>query len=228
MVLEIIKREIENYKQLICTPEYDETYKWEALKNFQTNWNIDAEDFKSMYDKSFYSKFSNNLWANPHWFPKAVMLKFIDQDTESVRQMFRDLFDEDKGIEKRIERFVFHCDNIREEIFDYDKSMKNHFHDGQRIVSLYLAFRHPDKYAIYKFTEFKNFMEIVKAKDIPRTGEYERFFKVVRTIFNILQNDEKLMKIHRTLLADEYYQGPTLMLAQDFIFLTARRYMGKF
>ena len=63
-----------------------------------------------------------------------------------------------------------------------DKSVKNHFHDGQRIVSLYLAFRFPEKYAIYKYTEFKTFMEMVRAKDIPWTGEYERFFKVVRTL----------------------------------------------
>lgn len=117
------------------------------------------------------------------------------------------------------------CDRVLEEIYASDKSMKNHFHDGQRIVSLYLAFRYPDKYAIYKYTEFKIFMEIVRVNDIPSTGEYERFFKVVRTLYNILVKDEELMKLHRTILADDCYRGETLMLAQDFIFRTARRYL---
>jgi len=225
MVLNIINREIENYKQLIKSADYDELYKWEALKNFQDAWDIEADDFKDMYDNSIRSKDTNNLWANPHWFPKAVMLRFIEHDKERVRQMFCDLFNEDENIDKRIERFVFHCDRMREEIYQYDKAIKNHFHDGQRMVSLYLAFRYPAKYAIYKYTEFKTFMELVKVTDIPRTGEYERFFKVVRTLYNILAKDEELMKLHRAILADDCYKGETLMLAQDFIFRTARRYL---
>lgn len=226
MVLDIIKKEIEIYKTLICSAKYDELYKWEALKNFQDNWDIQAADFKTTYDKSFYSKDSNNLWANPHWFPKAVMLHFIDHSQERVRDMFNGLYNETEDIDKRIERFVFNCDEIREEIYINDKSMKNHFHDGQRIVSLYLAFRYPEKYAIYKFTEFKTFMELVRAKDIPSVGEYDRFFRVVRTLYNILKSDTELIKLHNAILTDECYKGPTLMLAQDFIFTTARRFMS--
>jgi hypothetical protein len=225
MVLDIIKKEIEHYKSFISSAGYDELYKWEALKNFQDNWDIEAEDFKTMYDRSFYSKYSGNLWANPHWFPKAVMLRFIDHNKEKVRQMFSDLYNEDEDIDKRIERFVYNCENILGEVFVYDRSMKNHFHDGQRIVSLYLAFRFPSKYAIYKYTEFKTFMELVRTNDIPGTGEYERFFKIVRTLYKILIKDEELMKFHRAILTDDCFKGETLMLAQDFIFTTARRYM---
>jgi hypothetical protein len=225
MVLDVIRKEAEHYKRFLLTANYDEMYKWEALKNFQDNWNIDANDLREMYDSSFKTKTTGNLWANPHWFPKAVMLRFIEYDKDSTRQMFSDLYNEDEGIDKRIERFVFHCDRLREEIYAFDKSMKNHFHDGQRIVSLYLAFRFPEKYAIYKFTEFKTFMEIVRAREIPSTGEYERFFKVVRTLYNILIKDTELMRLHKSLLTEDHYKGETLMLAQDFIFITARRYM---
>jgi 5-methylcytosine-specific restriction protein B len=180
-----------------------------------------------MYDKSFSHKSSSNLWANPHWFPKGVMMHFIDHDKEQVRSMFKGLFNEEELVDKRIERFVFQCDKLRDEIFEYDKKMISHFHDGQRIVSLYLAFRFPDKYAIYKFTEFKTFMEIVKATNIPQTGEYERFFKIVRIIYSYLMKDTDLIKMHDYLLTEDCYKGETLMLAQDFIFRTARRYMNK-
>lgn len=227
MVLDIIKQQIECYKEHIASSEYDELYKWEALNNFQVNWNIEADDFKQMFTASFHSIYSGNLWANPHWFPKAVMLRFIEYDKERVRIMFRDLYNEAEGIDKRIDHFVYHCDKILEEIYANDKSMKNHFHEGQRIVSLYLAFRFPEKYAIYKYTEFRRFMEIVRANDIPGTGEYERYFRVVRTLYNILSKDEELMKHHKIILTDECYKGETLMLAQDFIFRTARRFIVK-
>ncbi len=70
-------------------------------------------------------------------------------------------------------------------------------------------------------------MKIVQAKDIPSTGEYERFFKVVRTLYGILSKDEELMKKHRSILTDDCYKGETLMLAQDFIFIIARRFLVK-
>lgn len=219
----IIQQELANYKTLITSSSYGEIYKWETLKTFHDNWDIESPDFKAMYDCSFYSSDSNNLWANPHWFPKAVMLKFIDHDKDRVRLMFDDLFDEAIDVDTRIERFVYNCDEMLKEVQRIDNSVKHHFHDGQRMVSLYLAFRYPAKYAIYKYTEFKTFMQMVKATDIPGTGEYERFFKVVRTIYSIMSKDEQLMKVHKHLLNAECYKGETLMLAQDFIFTTARR-----
>lgn len=226
MVLDIIKQDIETYRQFIQSPQYDEIYKWEALKNFQDTWDIEAADFKTMFDRSFRTGNKNeNLWANPHWFPKAVMLNFIDHDLERVRTMFRELFDETQTIDQRIDHFVWHCDELLEFFSQTRTNFNSHFHDGQRIITLYLAFRFPDKYAIYKFTEFRTFMQHVRAREIPGTGEYERFFKVVRTLYNIITKDDELVKLHKSLLTDNCFKGETLMLAQDFIFVIARRYM---
>jgi len=74
------------------------------------------------------------------------------------------------------------------------------------------------------YTEFKTFMDVVKAKDIPSTGELERFFKVVRTLYNIIIQDNELVSLQRNELDETCYQGKTLMLAQDFIFRVARQY----
>ena len=65
MVLNLIESYIEKYKKLISeNPKYDELYKWESLKNFQDNWDIDAKDFGEMYNKSLSNSISNNLWAS--------------------------------------------------------------------------------------------------------------------------------------------------------------------
>jgi len=218
-----IRKHIEEYKKFITSDEYDEIYKWKALNTFQKNWDLEAKDFKKMYENSL--KKSSNLVSSSFWYPKDVMLKFIDYDEVRVRKMFKDLFDENVDVEKRAETFVYHCDMLRDEIAKTDTSIKNHFHDGHRMISLYLAFRYPEKYAIYKYTEFKKFMQLVDATDIPTTKETKRFYKIVKTIYNILKNDDELLEIHKNLLDDECYKGETLMLAQDFIFCSARRYM---
>lgn len=45
----LIKEYKENFKENISV----ELYKWEAVKHFQDNWNIDAEDFPAMLSTSF-------------------------------------------------------------------------------------------------------------------------------------------------------------------------------
>ena len=40
---------------------YDEMYKWASLKNFQENWNMDADNFLAMYDSSFHNDHNDNF-----------------------------------------------------------------------------------------------------------------------------------------------------------------------
>ena len=221
----LLDQQIAEYKKFIVSNRYDEQYKWVALKNFQDKWDIDAQDFKSMYDNSLKSNDGDNLWANNHYFPKAVMLQFIEHDQERVRRMFKDLFDESIALEQRFNGFEGQCDLLLAELQPSNPSMKNHFHDGQRMISLYLAFQFPDKYSIYKYTEFKVFMTVLGNTDIPGTGEFERFFKAVRGINTYISKDIELLEMHRALLSEDCFKGGTLMLAQDFIFRTAKRFM---
>jgi hypothetical protein len=64
-------------------------------------------------------------------------------------------------------------------------------------------------------------MTMVRAKTIPGTDEIDRFFKVMRTIYSIISKDQELMNIHKELRKDpKYYQGDTLLLAQDLYWCT--------
>jgi len=211
------KRFLSDYKP------YDEMYKWDSLKNFQDNWNIEAEDFKTMYDQSLQNDYASNLWAAQHFFPKGVMKQFIEIDKGRVKEMFSELFDESIDIEKRIDHFVYHCDILLPKIKEYDSNANNHYHSGNRIISVYLSFRYPETYTIYKYTEFKQMMEKLGAPNIPGTKEIGRFFKVMRTIFNMLEKDEELVSLIKTKTTeDKYFKNRTTLLAQDFYWCCTR------
>lgn len=228
MVLEIINSLKDKYKKLIVSTDYDEIYKWESLKIFQERWNIDEPDFYKMYDESLQNSDSPNLWASRFFYPKENMLKFIEFDSERVRFMFKGLFNEEQNIEERIRAFVSECDVILMELQKIDNKFQHHFHDGFRIISVYLCFRYPMTYTIYKYTEFKDFMETVRAKSIPGTNEIERFFKVIRTVYNILAKDKELLQIHKRLRSNPmYYQDESLLLAQDFYWCVSRYNLNK-
>ena len=50
---EKLKQVIEAYKADFAEHFEEERYKWEAVKYFQNNWNIDSDDFAGMLKNSF-------------------------------------------------------------------------------------------------------------------------------------------------------------------------------
>lgn len=48
--LEKFNHVLNGYKAYFPTHWSDEKYKWEAIKHFQDNWDIDAENFGDMFN----------------------------------------------------------------------------------------------------------------------------------------------------------------------------------
>ncbi|RMG88462.1 MAG: hypothetical protein D6714_00655 [Bacteroidetes bacterium] len=202
-------------------------YKWESLKIFQENWDLDAPDLAEMYDRSLQNAETRRLWKRENFEPKDMMLKFIRLQPDFVRYMFTDLFNEEKDIVGRVDRFVFHCDELLREYKEQNpRSVENnHFHnDDYQMVSLYLAFRYPDQYTLYDFDHFRALLTFLEAPNVPKTGDFGRFCKVMRTIYKLMSKDEALMDLHRARLDPaRHYSGETLLIVEDFYrFLVAR------
>ena len=149
-----------------------------------------------------------------------MMLAFIDRQEDFVRSMFRDLFDEDKSLEGRTSRFVFYCDELLTEYKTANPLSveNNHYHDDDfGMVSLYLAFRYPNRYTLYDPGGFRELLIKLGSQDIPPGNDIERFAKLMRTLFKFLNRDPELDKLHRNRLdAQWHYTGESLLLVYDF------------
>ena len=132
--------------------------------------------------------------------------------------MFKELHNESLDIDGRIERFIYHCDEIRDDMMRTDPKYQHHYHSGYRMVSVYLSFKYPTKYCVYDYAAFRSFMEAVGAKPIPTTREIGRFFKVMRTVYKILAKDQEFLDVQRE-IKEEYpqvYQAESLLLIEGF------------
>ncbi|MCF2653899.1 hypothetical protein I6E46_02880 [Prevotella loescheii] len=143
------------YKQDLPSFWEDERYKWEAVKQFQDNWDIDAGNFGEMF-KMATSKHVN-LLASMNYFPVGMILNFAEYDQERTRNMFRTLYDESRNLAERINFFIDESEAIRK---THDSEWRNHYQD-LRTISAYLLFRYPEKYYIYKYTELKKTVDIL-------------------------------------------------------------------
>lgn len=195
-------------------------FKWESLKVFQENWDINATDLAEMYDRSLQNSETKRLWKSTNYEPKRVMLKFIEMQPDFVRFMFKDLFNEEKEIVGRVDRFVFHCDELLREYKELNpRSIENnHYHDdGYQIVSLYLAFRYPESYTLYNFDRFQSLLDILGVKDIPQSSDFARFCKVIRTLSKLMSKEDEIFDFHQKRLnPDKHFTGTSLLIVEDF------------
>ncbi len=226
---EIVPAPISLYKQDL--PKYweDEKYKWEAVKQFQENWNIDAENFGEMF-KLATSK-HQNLLASMNYYPVGMILQFAEVDVERTRNMFRVLYDENRDLAERINYFIEESESIRK---THDSEWHNHYQDP-RAISAYLLFRYPEKYYIYKFTELKKTVEILgdnfSLSDRKDSGAfYAKCVKYLDGLCLRLKEDEELQKILDGLISKEQncYADPSgHVLTTDFFFYVGKRLDAK-
>lgn len=227
MQLKTLKQLLQKYKCYLARPEAeDNLHIWVAQRHFQDHWDLDAPDLAAMYDESLYNRHTKRLWKRENYEPKRVMLELIRLEPDFARQMFADLFNEEYSVENRVGRFVFYSDELLRGYKEANpRSIENnHYHDDYWMVFLYLAFRYPDRYTLYDFDAFRNVLEQLKAPNLPRTHDLERFWKVSRVIHQFIVKDAELMVLHekRLQFAKAYVEGSWLIV-YDFLRFAARR-----
>lgn len=221
MQVKLIEERFAAYRAFLRGPErFDRLHWWASQRIFQENWQLQAEDKKAMYDRSLQNSHTQRLWKREGYEPKRMMLLFWDVHEVFVQQMFRDLFNEGKDIAGRIDRFVFHCDELlAQHRLDNPMKMDNrHYHDDDYgMVSLYLAFQYPDQYAPYDAEGFVALLRQLGTRELPQANDFGRFCKVMRTLHTLMKKDAALMAAHqRRLRPEEHYIGESLLLVYDF------------
>ena len=202
----------------------DEKYKWIAVKHFQENWNIDAEDFSAMFESA--TKKAHNLLDSGNFFPRGMILEFSKENPKTTRQMFEILFDENKNLSERIEKFKNIADELQETHNQNNSSKwKSHF-QTDNAISTYLWLRFPQKYYIYKWSEYRN---VAKELDSPvkftkgHKENLENGFALYDSICNELTKDEEIKNLLKSKLTDDCYSDDELKtLTIDFGFHISR------
>ena len=137
MNLQKLNEAIAQYKSFLkSNRRHDPYWKWETLRTFQENWDIDTKDFSGMFDRCLQNSQTRRMWTRENYVPKDMMLKFIETSEDYVRFAFMDLFNEDKDIEGRVDRFVFYCGELLKE-YKAKKPLtveNSHFHDDNYVM----------------------------------------------------------------------------------------------
>ena len=219
-----LKDVLAQYKQNFVSTQWgNEKYKWEAVKWFQDNWNVNAADFPEMLSRSLDKTF--NLLASNNNFPKGMIVGFAKAAPEEVRAMFIALFDESQDVFERMNAFKMQSSILLEK---YGNGAAQHY-QYENAISTYLWLRYPDKYYIYKFGEVKTVASELESDYRFKKGAYadniRNFLKLYDEISVTLKEDTALVNLFQSQLTDTCYPDPELKtLTIDVGFYISRRY----
>lgn len=216
---QILRQYIAEYKLNFERLNQLENYKWKAVKCFQDNWNIEAENFFKMLSQSI--RLTQNLLKSGQYFPLRMLTNYAKQEPEELRQLFRNLYNEENDIYQRIKDFQNGTEAINNSLFPTRNTYQDH-----RAIIVYLTLRYPERYFFYKFKMFKQFSERLEVIYKPIRGHIENighFNSLCGIVKYELSKDQELLKLHKDRITPDCYNDINLnILAQDFIYAVSQ------
>lgn len=216
---QILRHYVNEYELNFDRVNQEEIYKWKAVKCYQDNWNIEAENFYEMLMVSLSR--TKNLLDSGQYFPLRMLVQYAEHRPNEVRQLFRNLYNEEEDLFERIQNFQTNINVINDELFKNKKSYQD-----PRAIIVYLVLRYPERYFFYKFEMFKQFSKKLELIYKPVKGHLENighFNSQCELIRFELSLDQELLKLHKNrITSDCYYDENLNILTQDFIYVVAR------
>ncbi len=187
-------------------------YKQDVLLQYNSHWDLTQLDLASMFEKSLYSETTGRLWGGSRYSARESMLAFLRLDSHFVRAMFRDLFQEEKDLSLRVQRFTEHAALMAKEMHLREKQWIDHHHDLQ-MVSLYLALRFPAKYTLFDYPIFEKSLLQMGSRSVPAAFEFGKFTVLSQAIYKMMLKDEELQSLYQ----QEHPEGwsPNTMMVHD-------------
>lgn len=204
----------------------DEGYKFEAVQNFQANFDIEATDLAGNLDTSLLN---NNLVAGAMYFPKKMLLIYARDFPEETRSILQLLFDEKEDVGFRIDQAKQAFEDLETRRDNHDKKYANTY-IGLRFLSLLLSYYDPNQYNALKPAEWKVFCRFINPdfsmpNRTPAGEQYKIYCQYIEPLRNFLKTRREIDEIREALtegllFKDQEYRWVT----QDVIFVTARVY----
>ena len=216
-----IKYIIRHYKDNFDTVNNQERYKWEAVKWYKQNWDINAIDFAKMLSVAFEK--AGNLLASGMYYAYRMLVEYATANPEKVRSLFKDLYNENISLPERYDSFRNGFDEYISELKNQTGKEYNHYQD-LHAISVYLFFEYPERYFIYKssmYTKMRERIGFVEEKSSIKSvvKKYDNYSRMCDLIINEINGDSELREMSANRLDDVCYKDEAYhLLAMDIAF----------
>lgn len=215
MNIENLKPYLANYINILSEKgDPNEKYKWYAIEHFQMNWNIDAVDFYAMFSNCF-KKVSNLLYQNSWGFIDKCAENFPDE----TRLLFKNLFNENQDLKIRIQLFQKQSEVLLEKLKQKLNRTNLSAQQDERTISVYLSFKFPEKYFIYKGSFYRNLCQVIE-EPIAKVGKkYFHYLSIANNVKSNFLIDKNILQLHKSIYPKVNFDDSNL-ITQNFFWVT--------
>ena len=228
-LIELYKKDFSTIRGPDGTEGDRETFKWENLVTFQKNWNLEAEDLRQMIERSLKPSATGTgtLLDNQHEKPYANLLKFAGFDAEAVREAFCKLFDNDANTRMAYAGFSRDMTDLLAKYNEAAEVPLDSDDQTPKAASLYLSFKKPERYYLYKYTVAEEFAKAIGTKlSTDQIGRFCEYEALCDALLPMVVGDEGLLNLADSVLTQEQRDADSAhhLLLQDIAYY-AFRYM---
>lgn len=185
-----------------------ELYKWKLVTKQIGHPNTDAEDFAKEINALRFQNlcYSTQLTAIRH---------FAEYEPEDYREAFKNLFDENVDLQKRIDTFTSSCKNL------WDGKIKKNFGPNtsamcdERLISCFLTLHDPQNYTFYKSDVYVSLCNLLGVETKTAGQKLVHFYELLKQhLIPLVEQDAELMdSVNKELQKEDCLQS-TLLTAQ--------------
>jgi hypothetical protein len=212
--LKAIQELIEHFKQRLRNQKLSDL-DWLYEKQFQLQDYpiLNADNIQPYLEILFTSDRTQRYWKSETLRSAELMTSMVKFDAEMVGTAFRDLFDEARDLEGRMDRFKFYLDEIIARMRKKDKSfLESWHHQDNAIISYYLIMAYPCTYSYYTRPIHEHAVTYLGAKALQSSEDPVRYQKMVKILATIASNDEALKVLHASRFQKPIAPGSRLLI----------------
>ena len=212
------------------TYDHEEIYKWEIINDFRKVMDealaSSDEEFPAKLNEA--KKLTENL-IDSYTTPFYGLVKFAEEEPDTVRQMFMDLYSDDNGDlqlrQRKIQNFLRQSHALRNKYYPDSFMYKDYMHS----VTGYLFLYDPDHNYMYKATQSLAFADCIEYYEDWGYGDslkLDVYYKMCDKLVEEIKASEQIMAIDACRFSNDprkdhkpLYQDPAKhILAFDIIY----------
>lgn len=218
-IAEIVDKYINEVSANLDRHAADERYKFDALRHFQSTFNIDADDIAANL-KAALSKVGN-LAVGAGYYPVASICDIAANEPEAAREALRGLFLEDAPLIERMSQFQEVMAPLSQK--HSSKTVSFPYNMDLRFMSLLLALHTPERNMYFKPTQVDIvYSAVYGEKTGTRAKDPNRADKATKLGEMLLAELSTRPEFHAISEAMGYPDDQNLWFAQDVIWEAAK------
>lgn len=224
LIQENITDYVENYANDILKDlnfyQKDEGYKFKAVATFQREFKLKSGDWYSMIGLAL--KDARNLVQSGQYFPKGMLLHYIQIDEDFVQKEFQKLIVGKENVVWRINNFI---DNFKKRFPPSGRYGQSYF--DYRFLSFFLAAHQPSKYFYVKSSDYRKFAKQISynlnlSSKTPG-DKYQELAELAKITKEVLISNKRFLDVHSRVISKFDFKDLDFNWGTyDFIFNVSR------